>query len=290
MRKRKMGWLLGIVFMGMALGITGCREGSREQAPQAEGEPEGTEQMQDQQQEEGQEESQPSEQTDGEESDSKEQKEQEQAQPDAAVISGRLFSITMPKELDGLYDAETDEYGDISIYEKTSREEFGGFVFGIFAYEDPAEYAQLPSGHKLGELTDAEGKTYDLVVEYPTDVQFDPEGDAHEKYSSIMDAAQQATESIIAVDGVYRAGAGMQGEDLYGEVLQKYVTAVREEWGPDKLEQENMSYMYAMRYSGEQEKDPLDVIGYYYCDLTGDGVDELFIGELSEYEEYKGII
>ena len=165
---------------------------------------------------------------------------------------------------------------------------FGGFAFGIKAYKNPSDHANLPGGRKIGELTDKKGVLYDMVLKYPTDVQYDytksqypPEG-----YKVLYDMGQ--TVNIQGTKGsTYYKGQGMKGKDLYQDILKKHVIAVKEKWNSVKLEEENMSYMYNV--INKTSKNALNKIGYIYSDINADGIDELLIGEISN-GAWKGII
>lgn len=68
-------------------------------------------------------------------------------------------------------------YG-IAFYEKQSMEDFngeGGFLFDIALYNDK-DYMDFPDYTYLGELSIVRLARYDVVVSYPTDVQFSDAG------------------------------------------------------------------------------------------------------------------
>lgn len=196
------------------------------------------------------------------------------------VIKNSLFSVTIPKELNGVYEIKKEK-DRISVYHKESKKAgFGGFAFGIKAYKNPADHATLPGGKKIGELKSKRGTLYDIVLKYPTDVQYDyTKGvNAPATYKQLYDLG-----NVVNIQGVkgstYFEAQGTKGEDLYKEVLKKHITAIKEKWDSIKLEQENMSYMYNLT----------DKIGYVYYDLNADGIDELLIGEIAD-GAWKGII
>lgn len=198
------------------------------------------------------------------------------------TIKNKLFSITLPEELRGFYEIKTEK-DKISIFHKDSKKAgFGGFAFGIKAYKNPADHAVLPGSRKLGELTDKKGNLYDIVLKHPTDVQYDytKSTQAPESFKLLYDIG-----NVINITGIkgstYHKAQGTKGEDLYNEVLQKHITAIKEKWDSTKLEQENMSYMYNII--------PQDKIGYAYYDINVDGIDELLIGEIAD-GNWKGII
>ena len=205
------------------------------------------------------------------------------------TIKNRLFSITLPQELKGLYSVEVKK-DKISVYDiASSKSGFGGFAFGIKAYKNPFDHATLPGSVKTGELRDAKGGLYDVVLKHPTDVQYDYTKNSQAPYpfKLLYDIGD-----VINIKGVkgseYFKNQGMKGKDLYNDVIRKHITAINEKWDSAKLEKENMSYMYNV--SGDINRDDLlNRFGYAYYDMNADGVDELVIGEISE-GNWKGVV
>ena len=196
------------------------------------------------------------------------------------TIKNKLFSVTLPEELKGFYEIKKEK-DKISVFHKESkRAGFGGFAFGIKAYKNPAEHAMLPGSVKLGELTDKNGNLYDVVLKHPTDVQYDytKSSSAPESFKILYDIG-----NVINVNGTcgstYYKNQGMHGVNLYNDILEKHITAIKEKWDSIKLEQEHMSYMYNVT----------DKIGYTYYDVNADGIDELLIGEIAD-GNWKGVI
>ena len=204
------------------------------------------------------------------------------------VIKNRLFSITIPNDMRGSFEAKTTK-DRISIFHKESQKAgFGGFAFGIKAYKNPADHAELPGGKKIGELTDKNDFLYDIVLKYPTDVQYDytKNTDAPDSYKKLYDYGKNVKINGTG-DLIYCKNQGMKGEDLYQNILKKHITAINEKWDSTKLEKEDMSYMYnVINSSGENA---LDKIGYIFYDTNADGIDELLIGEIAQ-GEWKGVI
>ena len=208
------------------------------------------------------------------------------------TIQNGLFSITLPEELKGLYEVKKEK-NKISIYHINSKKAgFGGFAFGIKAYENPSDHAVLPGSRKIGELRGKYwgkywgkigGRLYDIVLKHPTDVQYD-----YTKGVNPPEAFKLLYEigDVINVSGVngstYYKNQGMKGEDLYKEVLQKHRLAINEKWDSTKLEKENMSYMYNVIEDKSK-------IGYVFYDVNVDGIDELLIGEIAQ-GDWKGVI
>ena len=201
---------------------------------------------------------------------------------DTEIIKNKLFSIAMPAELNGVYKIKKEK-DKISIFHKESQKAgFGGFAFGIKAYKNPSDHANLPGGKKIGELQDKRGNIYDIVLKHPTDVQYDytKSSEAPETFKSLYNLGE-----IINIQGIkgstYYKNRGMKGKDLYKKVLEKHILAINEDWDSTRLENENMSYMYNII--------PKNKIGYAYYDINADGIDELVIGEIS-HGNWKGVI
>ena len=204
------------------------------------------------------------------------------------TIKNKLFSFTLPQELKGFYEVKKEK-NKISVFHKESKKAgFGGFAFGLKAYKNPSDHAMLPGGVKIGELTDKKGNLYDMVLKYPTDVQYDyiKGPNPPESYKLLYDLGK-----IVNIQGVNKASyfknQGMKGQNLYQDVLKKHVKAIKEKWNSAKLEQENMSYMYNVL--ARNNKNVLNKIGYAYYDANMDGIDELLIGEIAQGNQ-KGVI
>lgn len=198
------------------------------------------------------------------------------------TIKNNLFSISLPQELIEFSEFKKEK-DKIEVYHIDSKKAgFGGFAFGIKAYKNPADHAVLPGSRKVGELTDKNGVLYDVVLKYPTDVQYDytKSSTPPESFKRLYDIAESV--DIKGVNGsTYYKNQGMKGEDLYKSVLEKHITAITEKWDSSKLEKENMSYMYNII--------PKDKIGYAYYDINVDGIDELVVGEIAE-GNWKGVV
>ena len=201
-------------------------------------------------------------------------------------VSNGYFSFNLPYEAKDTYTVKKKDKGIFIYHTESKKEGFGGFAFGLKLYKNPKDHAMMPGGLKIGELNGKKGTLYDMVLIRPTDVQFNYEKGINEDYMRLYNFSEKV--EIKGLHGnKYGKNQGMKGEDLYGEILQKHVKAIKEKWDSTELEDEKMSYMYnVLSYSN---KNLLDKIGYVYYDANGDGVDELLIGEITN-GEWKGII
>lgn len=202
-----------------------------------------------------------------------------------------IFNITMPKDLDGKYVTESRRNGFL-LYDKDAKEAgFGGFAFSVFAYEKPSDYAG-GIDMKVGEIRKDDKTLYDVVIEYPTDVQYDYTKyaeDMPESYEKLYKGAEDIVKTLSPVkEGEFVWKAGCKGEDMYSEVIEKHISAIKEKWDSDKLEAENMSREYSM-IEVATGGDALDSVGYVFYDTNVDGIDELLIGEIAD-GELKGTV
>ena len=198
-----------------------------------------------------------------------------------------LFEITIPDELKDIVEVDVSE-DRIDVFHKESKDAgYGGYAFGVWAAKLPGEYAGGPYT-KIGEITNGDAEIYDVVKCMPTEVQWDYNEDEPEDFVKIDKAEDAILSSVTGVnDFSYVKGAGTKGEDIYKDVLAKYVQAVNEGWDADKLESEGMSAEFNNVASAD-EGNGLDAIGFAYADTNIDGIDELFVGPIDEGDA-KGI-
>ena len=201
-------------------------------------------------------------------------------------ISNSLFQITLPEEFKDIYDSDiTDD--QISIYVKKYKDAgFGGLAFTIWARKLPTEFAGGPY-EKRGELTDAEGNKYEVVLGYATEVQWDFEESEEmpDEFAKLSAVGEEAVKNLIGVNGAtFEYGAGTTGEELYGDIIAQYKKAFDEGWDATKYEENNMSpEFYSLSQEGAEN------IGFAYADTDKDGIDELYVGTLKD-DELKGTV
>lgn len=128
---------------------------------------------------------------------------EETAQSQDIVIKTDCFQIKLPQSWKDLYEKEIikDQDGSYSLclYEKTSKKSLdAGHLMSISLYVNEEDYSFLPSYEVLGQLT-SDQDSFDVIVEYPTDVQFD-EKDA-EKYRNLSKDLDDIIKTIEAVNG-----------------------------------------------------------------------------------------
>lgn len=206
------------------------------------------------------------------------------------VLSNEIFKIDVPSKFDGLYNTKVNDHS-IDFYDKESMDAGNpGWVFGVQAFEGSDSWAGGPV-EKFGELKLNNGKVYDIVISYPTESQygFSDDGTIKEmpnKYKTLYDGRFEIAEAVSGNGGEkVEKGAGAKGENIYQNVLDKHLKAIKESWDAEKLEKEKISTMYIVVKEGG---DVMTTVGYAYKDINIDGIDELLIGEISN--DGKGMI
>lgn len=101
---------------------------------------------------------------------------------DSIKFDTEFYTLELPEywtDLSDYYQWDIEPYGyGLTFYEKQSRKdlnEIGGFLFSLSLYTDK-EYEDWPGCIYLGQLNVIRLANYDVVVSYPTDVQFSEAG------------------------------------------------------------------------------------------------------------------
>ena len=193
------------------------------------------------------------------------------------TVSCDLFSVTVPEEIAQICDTETGS-DSISFYEKISHEKYGGFVGSIELYESVSEYGMIPNYRRGGIIQKDDGSKLDVVLVYPSDVQFDFENqDSIDHYGQIRDAfREQIVPSLEAVEGTYIPQEEVDTTGIYMQILDLMAADLQEGKEPAGFEEDGFSYVYGLPVGSEAE--PSAVFGYAFCDLNCDGYDEMMIG------------
>ncbi len=208
--------------------------------------------------------------------------ESEDTQTESNAVSNSLFSITIPEEFADEYVADIQN-DQITIYYKELKESIDrGMLFTVRALELPN--ADIGGTYmKIGELTTADGVGYAIALGYPTEGQWDIENESEppQGYSKFYDSVEKIVQDISGVDGgVFEYGAGCNGADLYGDILEKYISAANDGWDANQYEENDMSpEIFAMIQDGG-----IANVGFAYVDVNLDGIDELVIGDARENE------
>lgn len=113
------------------------------------------------------------------------------------------FSVELPQEWQENTVWETDETDTtyaLSFYEPNSREAgTGGWLFSLLAIPTDLDYTEYPDYQLVGTLTTEDGFVENLVVLYPTDVEFTEE--YAELFSSLTDQIPDIIATIAPTEG-----------------------------------------------------------------------------------------
>lgn len=116
------------------------------------------------------------------------------------TVDTSCFSIRIPQEWRGKFVYEVTENENqgyyLGLYEKSSHEGMygAGWLCSIALIATSENYMDFPSYDVLGSLKADNGEIYNVVVLYPTDVQFME--DSAEIYCDMMNQMDQVLETI----------------------------------------------------------------------------------------------
>lgn len=118
------------------------------------------------------------------------------------IVETDCFQVELPQNWEGKYQEEIikDEKGayTLCLFEKESKKIMdGGHLMSISLYVNEEEYIDLPSYEYLGKLVGE--KTYNVVVEYPSDVQFDDSTDKN--YKELSKDLDDIIKTIKGING-----------------------------------------------------------------------------------------
>ena len=196
------------------------------------------------------------------------------------TIKTDCFSIQVPESVSQICDIQINRDSSVSFYEKLSHEKFGGGHVGTIAvFESVREYGYIPSYGRGGQITMEDGKTMDVVLIYPSDVQFDMGSqESTDNYGLLRDAFDKRIVPSLQCEGaVYTPQDQLDTSSIYSSVLETLKSDIEEGKDPAGFEEDDFSYLYALVASTESE--PLKAVGAQFLDITGDGYDELLIGQ-----------
>ena len=192
-------------------------------------------------------------------------------------ISCNQFCVTMPADVSESCDIDVNGDNEIAFFEKISHETGGGFVGSITTYEKVSDYAFIPNFRRGGEIVYPDGTKLDIVLTFPSDVQYDFNSEeSTARYHLIADAMDEIAASIIASgDGTFVPQSEVDNTAVYDETLKKLCEDLREKKDQEALEADGFSYMYA--YSYDDDQDPASAFGYAFVDICGTGYPEMVI-------------
>ena len=204
------------------------------------------------------------------------------------VVATDLLQTTVPAEIAAICDIEAMP-NSLAFFEKISHKDYsGGFAGSLQLYESVKDYGYLPHFERVGELTLADGTRYNVIAEYASDVQFDPQNEeSTANYRTLCDAFDE-----IIVPGLTPVNAGdtfipqeeTDTQSIFQDVLTTLAADLEAQKDREGLEADGFSYMYA--YSYAEGTDAREKIGYTYTDIDYDGYCELLIGEIGQKEIY----
>lgn len=118
------------------------------------------------------------------------------------IVKTDCFQVELPQSWEGKYQEDIIEAEDgaysLCLLEKESKEIIdGGHLMSISLYLNEEEYIDLPSYDDLGKLVG--DKTYHIVIEYPTDVQFDDS--TKNQYNDLCKDLDDIIKTIQGING-----------------------------------------------------------------------------------------
>ena len=196
------------------------------------------------------------------------------------TIETDSFSIQVPESVSQICDIQINSDSSVSFFEKLSHEKFGGGHVGTIAlFESVQEYGYIPNYGRGGQIALEDGKTLDVVLIYPSDVQFDiGNQESTDNYGLIRDAFdKQIVPSLQCEGAVYTPQEQLDTSSVYSSILETLKADIEEGKDPAGFEEDDFSYLYSLAASTEAE--PLKAVGAQFLDINGDGYDELLIGQ-----------
>ena len=171
------------------------------------------------------------------------------------------FSVAFPASWRDICNVSLS--GDsITFFEKSSQNTvYGGRVYTIFATDDP-DRIELGGefGRKIGTIITADGKSLQVYIQYPSDVQFDYENtDTAARYMKISNGSNWVLSTLAPTNGgVFKTeGKYTSWRDAYYDQLQY-------------MRQSNKDYAAG---SGAD----MDYQEYGLYDIDKDGTPEMFV-------------
>ena len=119
------------------------------------------------------------------------------------LVESDYFTVEVPDGWKGIYTYEKVKKNDgtfyLSLYELEEHNSSGaGNLFTIALFPEDTDYSYLPYYEEYGVLT-GNGKTYNIIIMYPTDVQFT--SNTSDNYNSMYENIKYVLDSMKGVEG-----------------------------------------------------------------------------------------
>lgn len=234
------------------------------------------------------------------------QKESEKpkSEQETVLVDTEYYTVSIPVEWndDCIYEVVSGEHYNYSLnfYERQSHDEMnGGYLFGIELLNETEDYTNYPSYDILGSLEVYRIGSYNIVVTYPTDVQFIES--AAKKYNSMtaqipdilktISFKDECTFSETPVEVISVEPPASTTADFYAELCNYVVSSgvnYTEWWSNPKLSYTEPKHYYlgsitAENYAEKMEQAKKLVDGVYkagYWEIRHRGYGKLKIGLL----------
>lgn len=116
----------------------------------------------------------------------------------STVIDTEYYTITIPESWceDCIYEIIDGDNNDYSLCfcDKSNYEESGGWLFSVVLLSQQDDYTYYPSYEILGSIDVPGTGSFNVIVSYPTDVQFSNE--TAEKYCEMFDEIPDILKTI----------------------------------------------------------------------------------------------
>lgn len=135
------------------------------------------------------------------------------------------FNLSIPESWSGKYTYSWIDRNDggyeVKFYEYADSESNGtGFLFSLVMFPNGTDYTLLPNHEKQGTITTANG-TYDLVLVYPSDVQYSEENtDLYDSMRSDIPSIVNSISASTASDAKVDVPSASVDDDSEAESLK----------------------------------------------------------------------
>jgi len=232
------------------------------------------------------------------------EQEGDESKKDISLVDTEYFTVSIPYEWDTdcFYETIPGEHYNYSLnfYEKQSHDEMSaGFLFAINLLTETEDYKNYPSYDILGSIEVYRIGSYNVVVTYPTDVQFNE--NTAQKYNSMTEQIpeilktitmkEECTFSETPIEIIPDVTTQSKTMDFYSELCNYVISSCvnyTEWWTDPKLSYGEPKHYYlgnitAENYSEKMEQAKKLVDGVYkagYWEIRDRGYGKMKIGLL----------